>query len=126
MRLLPIFALTFGAGLASAQTITGSATVIDVHGAAEVRSGAQGAWTPIRVKQVLQPGQHLRTGTGARIESFNLVAITGGSDALCEVTVTVSEEYAGKTLKVTGSGVNIDISVAGIFSFVLCADVVKN
>lgn len=67
MRLLPIFALTFGAGLASAQTITGSATVIDVHGAAEVRSGAQGAWTPIRVKQVLQPGQHLRTGTGARM-----------------------------------------------------------
>jgi len=58
------------------------------------------------------------TGTKARIEAFNLVAITGGSDALCEVTVTVSEEYEGKTLKVTGSGVNIDISVAGIFSFV--------
>ncbi|HSV96445.1 MAG TPA: 2-isopropylmalate synthase [Spirochaetota bacterium] len=58
------------------------------------------------------------TGTGARIESFNLVAITGGSDALCEVTVKVAEEYEGKTLKVTGSGVNIDISVAGIFSFV--------
>ena len=35
------------------------------------------------------------TGTKARIEAFNLVAITGGSDALCEVTVTVSEEYEG-------------------------------
>lgn len=58
------------------------------------------------------------TGTKARIEAFNLVAITGGSDALCEVTVTVSEEYEGRTLKATGSGVNIDISVAGIFSFV--------
>lgn len=58
------------------------------------------------------------TGTKARIESFNLVAITGGSDALCEVTVTVMDEYEGKTLKVFGNGVNIDISVAGILSFV--------
>ncbi|HDP79356.1 MAG TPA: 2-isopropylmalate synthase [Spirochaetes bacterium] len=58
------------------------------------------------------------TGTTARIDSFNLVAITGGSDALCEVTVTVSDEYNGKKLKAAGSGVNIDISVAGILSFV--------
>jgi 2-isopropylmalate synthase len=58
------------------------------------------------------------TGTSARIESFNLVAITGGSDALCEVTVTAVEEYEGKTIKVFGNGVNIDISVAGILSFV--------
>ncbi len=58
------------------------------------------------------------TGTTARIESFNLVAITGGSDALCEVTVTVIEEYEGKQIKVFGNGVSIDISVAGILSFV--------
>ncbi|TAL31100.1 MAG: 2-isopropylmalate synthase [Spirochaetes bacterium] len=58
------------------------------------------------------------TGTSARIKTFNLVAITGGSDALCEVTVTVEEEYEGKPLRVTGNGVNIDISVAGILSFV--------
>ncbi len=58
------------------------------------------------------------TGTKARIESFNLVAITGGSDALCEVTVTAVEEYEGKIFKVFGNGVNIDISVAGILSFV--------
>lgn len=58
------------------------------------------------------------TGTHARIDSFNLVAITGGSDALCEVTVTVSEDCNGKVLKAVGSGVNIDISVAGILSFV--------
>lgn len=58
------------------------------------------------------------TGTNAKIESFNLVAITGGSDALCEVTVTVVEEIDGKQLKVFGNGVNIDISVAGILSFV--------
>ena len=58
------------------------------------------------------------TGTSAKIESFNLVAITGGSDALCEVTVTVVEEINGRQLKVFGNGVNIDISVAGILSFV--------
>ncbi len=58
------------------------------------------------------------TGTTARIQSFNLVAITGGSDALCEVTVTVAEEYEGRQLTVTGNGVNIDVSVAGILSFV--------
>ena len=58
------------------------------------------------------------TGTSARIESFNLVAITGGSDALCEVAVTVKEDYQGREIKVFGNGVNIDISVAGILSFV--------
>ena len=58
------------------------------------------------------------TGTTAKIESFNLVAITGGSDALCEVTVTAVEEIEGKKVKVFGNGVNIDISVAGILSFV--------
>jgi 2-isopropylmalate synthase len=58
------------------------------------------------------------TGTRARLDSFTLVAITGGSDALCEVTVTVAEEYEGRTLKATGNGVNIDVSVAGILAFV--------
>lgn len=58
------------------------------------------------------------TGTGARLASFTLVAITGGSDALCEVTVSVAEEYEGRTLTATGNGVNIDVSVAGILSFV--------
>ncbi|MCX7679427.1 MAG: 2-isopropylmalate synthase [Spirochaetes bacterium] len=58
------------------------------------------------------------TGTTATIESFNLVAITGGSDALCEVTVTVKENWNGQELKVFGNGVNIDVSVAGILSFV--------
>jgi len=58
------------------------------------------------------------TGTEAFLKSFNLVAITGGSDALCEVTVTVIEKYNGRELKVFGTGVSIDISVAGIYSFV--------
>jgi 2-isopropylmalate synthase len=58
------------------------------------------------------------TGTKAYIKAFNLVAITGGSDALCEVSVTVEEEYNGTILKVFGNGMSIDISVAGIFSFV--------
>jgi len=58
------------------------------------------------------------TGTKAYIKSFNLVAITGGSDALCEVSVTAEEEYNGTILKVFGNGMSIDISVAGIFSFV--------
>lgn len=60
----------------------------------------------------------LITGTNAYLKSFNLVAITGGSDALSEVTATVVEEYNGKELKVFGTGMNVDISVAGIFSFV--------
>lgn len=58
------------------------------------------------------------TGSSAMIESFNLVAITGGSDALCEVTVTVKEVLKGSEIRVFGNGVNIDISVAGILSFV--------
>ncbi len=58
------------------------------------------------------------TGSTAYIKSFNLVAITGGSDALSEVSVTVVEEFNGIELKVFGTGVNLDISVAGILSFV--------
>jgi 2-isopropylmalate synthase len=58
------------------------------------------------------------TGTKAYIKSFNLVAITGGSDALCEVSVTVEEEFNDTILKAFGNGMSIDISVAGIFSFV--------
>ena len=58
------------------------------------------------------------TGTKAKMESFSLVAITGGSDALCEVTVKVAEEFEGGELRVFGNGVNIDVSVAGILSFV--------
>jgi len=58
------------------------------------------------------------TGTEAFIKSFNLVAITGGSDALSEVSVTVVENYGGKELKVFGSGVSVDVSIAGILSFV--------
>ncbi len=58
------------------------------------------------------------TGTKAYIKAFNLVAITGGSDALCEVSVTVEEIVDGNPVKVFGNGMSIDISVAGIFSFV--------
>jgi 2-isopropylmalate synthase len=58
------------------------------------------------------------TGTKAKMESFSLVAITGGSDALCEVTVKVAEEFEDGELRVFGNGVNIDVSVAGILSFV--------
>ncbi|MDY6967805.1 MAG: 2-isopropylmalate synthase [Spirochaetota bacterium] len=58
------------------------------------------------------------TGTNAKLQSFNLVAITGGSDALCEVTVTVIDNYNEEELKVFGNGVNVDVSVAGILAFV--------
>jgi len=58
------------------------------------------------------------TGTNAYLKAFNLVAITGGSDALCEVSSIVEEEYEGTTLKVFGNGMSIDISVAGVHSFV--------
>lgn len=57
-------------------------------------------------------------GTDATIKSFNLVAITGGSDALSEVSVTVVETVDGKEYKAFGTGVSVDVSVAGIFSFV--------
>ncbi|HRS62083.1 MAG TPA: 2-isopropylmalate synthase [Spirochaetota bacterium] len=58
------------------------------------------------------------TGTKANIKAFNLVAITGGSDALCEVSVTVEEEVNGNVIKVFGNGMSIDVSIAGIMSFV--------
>ncbi|PKL37835.1 MAG: 2-isopropylmalate synthase [Spirochaetae bacterium HGW-Spirochaetae-1] len=58
------------------------------------------------------------TDTNALIKSFNLVAITGGSDALSEVTATVVENYNGRELKVFGNGTHVDISIAGIISFV--------
>ena len=58
------------------------------------------------------------TGSSAIMKSFNLAAITGGSDALCEVSVAVTEDYEGKELKVFGTGVHIDISIAGIHSYV--------
>jgi 2-isopropylmalate synthase len=58
------------------------------------------------------------TGTVAFLKAFNLVAITGGSDALSEVHSIVVEEVEGRELKVFGAGVSIDISIAGIISFV--------
>jgi len=58
------------------------------------------------------------TGTRAELMSFNLVAITGGSDALSQVSAVIVEKYDGRELKVFGVGHSIDISVAGIFSFV--------
>ncbi len=67
MRLLYIFLFSLCASLAAAQTINGTATVLDVEGLAETRVGAQGTWTRVQVKQVLQPGQHLRTGPRARV-----------------------------------------------------------
>ncbi len=58
------------------------------------------------------------TGSEAYIRSFNLVAISGGSDALAEVTCTVVEDTDHGEFKVFGNGVNVDITVAGILSFV--------
>ena len=58
------------------------------------------------------------TGTSAAITSFKLVAITGGSDAIAEVHVTVVETHEGKQLKAFGKAANIDVSIAGIHSFV--------
>ncbi|MFC1671000.1 alpha-isopropylmalate synthase regulatory domain-containing protein, partial [Spirochaetota bacterium] len=51
------------------------------------------------------------TGTNAYLKAFHLVAITGGSDAQ-------AEEFQGKKLKAHGNGISIDVSVAGILSFV--------
>jgi 2-isopropylmalate synthase len=58
------------------------------------------------------------TGSKSVITAFTLAAITGGSDALCEVSVTVTEKVRGKEVRVIGTGISIDISIAGIFSYV--------
>ena len=58
------------------------------------------------------------TGTSARLSSFNLVAITGGSDALSEVSAEVTEKINGDEIRVYGNGIHIDITVAGILCFV--------
>ncbi|TFH43586.1 MAG: hypothetical protein E4G96_00795 [Chrysiogenales bacterium] len=58
------------------------------------------------------------TGTTASIESFKLTAITGGSDAVAEVHVTVVDQFEGREIRAYGSSANIDVSIAGIHSFV--------
>lgn len=66
MRGLIVFILCLWAGMASAQTVRGSASVVDVQGIAEVRTG-EGAWTRLRANDSVQPGQSLRTGARARV-----------------------------------------------------------
>jgi 2-isopropylmalate synthase len=58
------------------------------------------------------------TGSEARLVSFNLVAITGGSDALSEVSAEVTETVNGEEFRVFGNGIHIDITVAGILCYV--------
>ncbi len=58
------------------------------------------------------------TGSEAKLVSFNLVAITGGSDALSEVSAEVTETVNGEEFKVFGNGIHIDITIAGILCFV--------
>jgi 2-isopropylmalate synthase len=48
-----------------------------------------------------------------RLESFRLEAITGGTDALAEVTVRVSDEE-GRS--VTAKGFSEDIVLAGVYA----------
>lgn len=58
------------------------------------------------------------TGTAAHLRSFNLVAITGGSDAQSEVSCSVVENVNGADIRVSGTAVNVDITLAGIMSYV--------
>ena len=58
------------------------------------------------------------TGSEARLVSFNLVAITGGSDALSEVSAEVIETINGDEYRVFGNGIHIDITIAGILCYV--------
>jgi hypothetical protein len=67
MRLLIAFLLTLYAGLVGAQTLAGTATVLEVQGAAEVRAHAQAPWSQLKANQALQPGQALRTGPRGRV-----------------------------------------------------------
>jgi Tfp pilus assembly protein PilF len=66
MRLLFLVFITLCGGIASAQTVTGTATVVDVQGSVEARADGQTAWNRVRAQQQLNPGQELRTGARAR------------------------------------------------------------
>jgi tetratricopeptide (TPR) repeat protein len=66
MRLLFLIFLTLCAGIAGAETVNGTATVVDVQGNVEARAGNQ-AWGQVRARQQLTPGQELRTGARARV-----------------------------------------------------------
>jgi tetratricopeptide (TPR) repeat protein len=68
MRLLSIILLMLcTTGIAMAQSVRGSASVVDAQGAVEARSGPQASWIRVQANQVLQPGQSLRTGPRARV-----------------------------------------------------------
>lgn len=67
MRRFTPLLLLFCAGFAAAQTLVGTATVLDVQGRAEYRADDRSAWTPVQARQELRPGQSLRTGARSRL-----------------------------------------------------------
>ena len=68
MRILVLFFSVCLASLpALAQTVSGTATVLEVQGQADYRTGPQDTWQDIKVRQQLKPGQTLRTGSHGRL-----------------------------------------------------------
>ncbi len=65
--LLVLIFLSFAALPAWAQTVKGTATVLEAKGEAQYRTGPGGPWQAVRVNQRLTPGQTLRTGKQGRL-----------------------------------------------------------
>lgn len=66
MHYLALLLLSLLGFAAQAQTVAGSATLVEARGKVEYRSSTTAAWQAARQDQVLAPGQSIRTGKGAR------------------------------------------------------------
>ncbi|TCJ14648.1 tetratricopeptide repeat protein [Parasulfuritortus cantonensis] len=66
MRYLALFMLCLLGFAAHAETVSGNATLIDLQGKVEYRTGAAATWQAATANQKLQPGQGIRTGRNAR------------------------------------------------------------
>lgn len=66
MHYLVLLLLSLLGFAAEAQTVAGSATLIELQGKVEYRSGVAASWQAARQNQALTPGQGIRTGKGAR------------------------------------------------------------
>ena len=122
----------------------GSATVSYLKGAAEILEQGKGPWTPLKLKDVLEEGDQVRTKEGAQMElvltdnsrlrfagnsEFKVVRMeTGGPSTPRDVNVhvTLGKTWASvtKTIGAKGSfAVTSDTAVAGVRGTVYRMDV---
>jgi len=139
LLLLVLFCLASGPAEARRAAIlaigTGEATVSLLTGGAEVQEKAQGAWSGLKIKDRLEEGDRVRTGTGARMElllpdnsrvrfsgdsEFNVVRMVGGGQATSrdvKVHVALGKAWSNvtQTLGVKGSfEMSCDRAVTGV------------